>query len=532
MEKKNWSHRVRKESHDYGRIEFHYLKYSGADSDSEFLVSDLGETLEIRNDFESGRLLRTRTDEIDYTVWIPAQSKTVRFDKHERIDTERWETRSGGWSFYPEIKVGITKNIPKNSTVCFTYLKIEDPNAIIYNELQSIGEMESKRYLKSEWFDAKSPNDFWKYFINGDLYDPRTDSKRADKRFKSQQSAMAWWGYFEMLSSETGKKIYSLLQNEIARSIKEDFERNGTWRHGYWSDTMEIHSRFYLDGIHLLVSQYEKTGGKNWLKSASAAMDYFLEHLTDRFENGNVWFLHDSIEGERKHHAHSVIFGKSPQNSLCINTHVQALCVLQKLNVHTENKLYRDHYDLGLKALIQVLEHQPADFWFNQLEKYVLFYENRRSQAKSPYLLGVYSIQRLVMNRLYWKILKKNPRMVYRSGFIERDHSFTQMSKRYHILNVKDLLYLYADDPNETILKYIKGGVNYIKKEFQTKPLEKHLRESPFFIEYQDVLHFYDKLIESVKPEEMEACEESIIKTLGGVSLDYHVEKACATNGN
>ena len=199
--------------------------------------------------------------------------------------------------------------------------------------------------------------------------------------------------------------------------------------------------------------------------------------------------------------------------------------MLQKLNKHDDNEAYRDSYDLGLKALIQLLDHQPANFWFSLLEKYMLFYENRRNVAKSPYMLGIYSVQRLVAHRLYWKIMRKYPRMVYPSGFIERDLSFSEMSKRYHILNVKDLLSLYKDDPNKVILSYIKGGVAYIKTEFKTKSLEKHLTESPFFIEYEDVLYLFGKLVKPVKPEDLESCERSIINTLGGVSLDYHVDK-------
>lgn len=531
-DKKNWSHQVRMDRYEGGDVEFHYVSFKGSRSESEFKISDAGEILEIRDDFGNGKLLRVQVNATKYTIWIPSNPQTVQFDEHERIDSELWKSWGGGWSFYPEIKVQISLNLLKNSSVCFTYLKIEDPGGLIYRELQSIGETESKRYLKSEWFDAKSPSDFWTYFINGNLYDPRSAQNKANKRFRSQQCAFAWWGYFEMLSLQTGKIIYSLLQNEIARSITEDFEKNGTWRHGYWSDSMEIHSRFYLDGIHLLISQYEKTGESRWLKTADSAIHYFLKHFTDRFDNGNIWFLHDSMEGERKHKVSSTLFGKSRQNSLCINTHVQALCVLQKLIDHTDNKTFSEHYNLGLKALIQVLDHQPADLWFNLLEKYVLFYENRRNQANSPFPLGVYSLQRMIMHKLYWKILNKYPRLVYRSGFIERDLSFTEMSKRYHILNVKDLLYLYRDDKNKTIIRYIKGGVDYIKTEYKTKSMDKHLTESPFFIEYQEVLYLYDKLVEPVKSKDQNACEESIINTLGGVSLDYNVEKTVEKHRN
>ncbi|CAN5384631.1 hypothetical protein BH23BAC3_BH23BAC3_24600 [soil metagenome] len=519
----NWLHEVSKEAANQNLVEFHYIRYVGEEIEARYVIHEMGSVVEIRDDFGKGFLLRTKAENKIYTIWIPENPKTIAFDDNERIVTTKWSPVHAGWSFYPEISLHVNGTLGKDESICAIYLKIEDPDAVIFSELQTTDETESKRYLKSEWFDVRNPSDFWNYYINGNIYDPRADSS-IEKKFKSQQCAFAWWGYFEMLSQSTGKKIYSLLQNEVARSVATDFENHGPWQHGYWFESMEIHLRFYLDGVHLMISQYEKSRDTYWLEIAKSAMNYVTDNLTDEFDNGNVWFLHDSIEDKRKHQIHSTIFGKSPHNSLCINTHVQALCVLQRLKAYDDNDKYKKSYDSGLKALLQVLEHQPPQFYFRLLEKYLLYSENRKIETKSSLRKGSISFQRFTLHKLYWKIMKKYPGLVYPCGFIERDLSLGMISRRYHIINIKDLLILYEGDPIEGLLPYIEKGVEFIENDFKIRPLEKYLLESPYFIEYQDILQLYDKLVAKKSSSELENCEKTIINTLGGVSLDSYAK--------
>ena len=51
------------------------------------------------------------------------------------------------------------------------------------------------------------------------------------------------------------------------------------------------------------------------------------------------------------------------------------------------------------------------------------------------------------------------------------------------------------------------------------------LDSSPYYIELIDILYMYDKLIERVKPEEMNSVKEAIYQQTGGYSLDYYASE-------
>jgi hypothetical protein len=275
------------------------------------------------------------------------------------------------------------------------YIVFEDPQGDIFEELQETNEFERRLYRKSDWFYAKTPADLWKYLINGGLYDPRCENS-INKRFKCQQCAFAWWNYFGFLHRKTSKRFYSIMQDEVAFSVLNDMASTGEWGHGYWSDEIETHARFHLDGIHLLISQYKKTSDSVWLQAAEIAMDFVFLNLTDRLDDNSVWFLHDTIEREGKHHFKSTLFGKSPDNSLSINTHVQALTVLYRLNKNVpKKKIYSNMFEKGCRALHLALNHRPAEILYKLMSFWIL---NTKVRKKNPLILN--KIVRAVENRI------------------------------------------------------------------------------------------------------------------------------------
>lgn len=518
--KNSWKHVTRHDVSNDHAIEFHYLTYNGKEAVSTYLIGEEENIIETSEDMDKGFLVRTKNKNTYFTIWIPIKPKVLYFDKNGRIKTYHENDVVGLWSYYPNIKLKVSKTPGNNVSVCASYVKIDDPDAIYFKELSTKHKSENVRYLKSSWFNAHSLSDFWEYFINGDIYDPRTHH-RVGKRFKCQQCAFAWWEYFGFLSLKTGKRIYSLLQDEIARSVIIEFGKNNVWRHGYWHESMEIHSRFYLDGIHLLISQYEKDSNQFWLDKARIAMAYVIENLTDRFDSGNIWFLHDSIENKRKHKIKSTLFGKKSSNSLCINTHLQALCVLQRLIKYEDAEgSHQKIYKLGFNGLIQVLEHQPADFLYKQIENTLLLSGNvdKPDSIKSFLQLAKKSIAR----RLYWKLIKRYPRLVYPGGFTERDLSLSMLSARYHVINMKDLLLLYKHDPNEKFVPYIENGIKFLKNYLNIHTYNKKLSDSLYFIEYLDILKLKTKILDQDDNSEYLELEEKLMESLGAKSLDYY----------
>ena len=169
----------------------------------------------------------------------------------------------------PRIELKILQGVNPGEMAVMPYVILKDPGGTFFDEISSLTDPERRLYRKSDWFYASRPLDIWKYLINGSLYDPRS-KKGIDKRFKCQQCAFAWWNYFSFLHQTTGKKVYSLLQDEIAYSVLLDLSTEGEWGHGFWSEEIETHARFHLDGIHLLISQYEKTEQPHMARSGRA----------------------------------------------------------------------------------------------------------------------------------------------------------------------------------------------------------------------------------------------------------------------
>ncbi len=473
---------------------------------------------------EFGILLRVIYEDRHYTIWLPSSFGQFRFDKHNRFEVTNESSVSYKWDFEKNISLNLLLIGQVGNTGTITYVVMEDSNEHFIRELGTLDDVEKRLYRKTFWFYAKTPSDIWNYLINGSIYDPLTQ-KGIDKRFKCQQCAYAWWSYFGFLLKETGKKIYDVMQDEVAYSVLLDMSEEGEWGHGYWSNDIETHSRFHLDGIHLLISQYEKKGELMWLEAAEKGMSFFIKHLVEQLDDGTPWFLHDTMEQSIKRYFDSTLFGKSSGNSLCINTHVQALSVLHRLSLLLpDKKIYDEMFQNGTRALRRVLDYQPAEKIYKILMFLLINYSKRMSAQSITGKLKnaiIYDIT----PKLYWAVRRWFPRIVHPNGFTERDLSHNFFSDRYHIINIKDFLILYKQVPMPWLRSYIINGVTFIRKFLAEIELEKALSLSTFYIEFIDILYMYDFLIEHVEPEEMNSVEDIIYKHTGGYSLDYYASE-------
>ena len=502
-------------------VKVHYLNVFLEDAPKQINIIDGLTVCHAIESCEFGILLKVNLARSEYTVWLPVAPKVLLFDKHQRIVHSSKPRLFYKWDIYPHLKLDLLQSGRIGEMVVVPYMIQEDPNGQFYDEIKSLTNVEQRCYRKSDWFFAKAPSDIWNYLINGSLYDPRFH-KGIEKQYKCQQCAYSWWNYFGFLFKETEKKVYDILQNEVAFSILLDMSENGEWGHGYHSDELETHSRFHLDGIHLLISQYEKTGDGLWLDAAELGMGFIFSHLVDQLDDGSKWFLHDTIEYSRKHNVKSTLFGKNPGNSLCINTHVQALTVLFRLrHLIPDKKIYSEMFENGARALHRVLDYQPMEPIYRLLMFMLIKYKTTRS---SKFIIGKLGnvLMGLVIPRVYWSVRRKFPRIVYPGGFIERDISRVFFSDRYHITNIKDLLTLYQQEQLPWLRPYIEDGVAFVRKFLDKSDLITALTLSPFYIELIDILYIYDALIEHVTPEEMDSVKEAIYQQSGGYSIDYY----------
>jgi hypothetical protein len=481
---------------------------------------------------EFGILLRIAHGENKFTIWLPAAPVGFCFDKHQRIVASSQLNLSYHWEIFPHLRLVLTRSRDVAETITFPFLVLQDPEGSFYDELRFLNDYERRLYRKTDWFFSRKPSAIWNYLINGSVYDPRS-WKGIDKRFKCQQCAYAWWSYFCFLHEETGKKIYDVLQDEIAYSVLLDMSENGEWGHGYWSDDMETHARFHLDGIHLLISQYEKTRENIWLVAAERGMNFVFSHLTEFINEEDIWFLHDTLERQNSGlHARfkPKIFGKKLESTLCLNTHLQALTVLSRLrHILPENSIYLGMFDKGMRALQKVLDHRTAEFFYRPLMSLII--GNRvnvnkaRNESCSAWDRLKNGLEWRLVQKIYWLLRRKFPRIVFPGGFIERDLNFSFFSEIYHIINLKDLLILYRREPFPWLYPYIKKGFAFEHNYIQKLGLEKALKISPYYIEYIDILCLYDRLIEAVASGVIDSTVQKIFQQTGGYSLDFYASE-------
>ncbi len=502
-------------------LKIHYLRISSEAATKKISFLIAGTICNVLKCSELGILLTVDYENRKYTVWLPSVCDQFRFDKYQRFTVSDEPFLSYQWEFNSCIQLNLLLSGNISEIAIIPYVIMEDPNGQFAEELRTLSEVERCLYRKSDWFFAKTPSDVWNYLINGSIYDPRSH-KGIDKRFKCQQCAYAWWNYFGFLYKETGKKVYDIMQDEIAYSVLLDMSSKGEWGHGYWSDDIETHARFHLDGVHLLISQYEKTDEPMWLEASERGITFVSKHLMEELDDGSMWFLHDTIEHGIHPHFKSTLFGKTPGNSLCINTHVQALTVLYRLShLIPDKKIYSEMFGNGVRALRRVLDYQPGELIYRLLMFMLMKYKTRRSAQSIMGKLRNAS-EGLIIPRIYWSVRRHFPRIVFPCGFTERDLTFSFFSDRYHITNLKDLLTLYQQVPSPWLRSYIKNGFIFIRKFLAKSDLTNALASSPYYIELIDILYMYNKLIENITSEEMDSVKEAIYQQTGGYSLDYY----------
>lgn len=513
--------------HENEGVQFHFIKIHAGDGYQELDLLDDAEISQCHQVSEMGTLLRLVKHGQSFTLWIPPVGiQNLHFDKHKRIDKSKIYPLGKQVEVYPYLKVKVKRPEAEGDIGAFSYVLWEDPNGLFFQELSGFRDIERRHYIKSEWFSVRNPGDVWNYMIDGSVYDPRADRK-IGKRFKCQQCAFALWSYFGLLSFETGKTAYDIVQNEIAFSVLMDMGPNGEWGHGFWSDNIETHARFHLDGVHLLISQYEKTQEPLWLEAAERGISFLIANLSEQLEDGSFWFLHDTIEHQDKRcHFKSSLFGKSLGNSFCINTHVQALTVLSRLRRYPSNKHnYREMYEKGAKALQKVLAHQPGDWVFRILLPRIvrnITWLDRRSNVKRM----VRGMEIRVLIELYWKCRQLYPRIVQPGGFTERDLTLAFFSHSYHVSNMKDFLTLYCQEQVPWLREYIENGTKFAWDFAKQMGIKNALKSGVHYVELIDVLSLFNKLVWPKFEDQVNFLEKEILKEKGGYSLDWCMLKS------
>jgi len=452
------------------------------------------------------------------TVWIPRAPFVAQFGPHGRIDlcrtTTTWkisDTDGGG-------QLTVDVDSEGESEICVTVVILPEQGLDFAQEIQIVSRLTHPTLLKSDWFEVRKPDDLWDFLINGDVYDPRPSRPTGD-RFRCQQCAFSWWTYLQKLHDETSLNLFRLLARELAWSVRADFLTRGEWSHGFWCEPPETHLRFVLDGVQLMLSEGEASGESDWVVDAERVMESVILNYTDSLENDGLWFLHDSLELEDPTQVTTLTtLGATPGNTLCLNTHVQALSVLYRLRLRggsEREELFEGAYRRGLAALERILKLHPAELLYKLLGRLVLPAVTAKNRPGVSARLRRIFVFRF-LRKTYWLARQRYPRMVYPNGFIERDMSSSMLADDYHVLNLKDLLILQYQDPQDWLQPIIDRGLSFLRG----MDLRLALDRSSLFVESVEVVRMGGGLSGNESTSDVDTVESIVREVARGVSLD------------
>jgi len=356
---------------------------------------------------------------------------------------------------------------------CLSGENIEFPLILInpdyIKELTDFSFTEKLEVKKGSWFHYKGFRTIWKYLINGRIYDPRNEP--LGKRWECQQCGHTLYYHTSFLYKKTEKKIYEFLRNIIAWSVLLSLPEDGCWKHGHWTDTMECHTRFQADGVHLILNHYENTGISLFLKKAESAMNYLIS-ISEKVGDDYIWFMHDTLETDKENNHlfyrrafKTKSFNKSMTNTLCLNTHLWTMSALYRLKKSMPEEKYDVILKKAMKATKMLLKAEPGTLFYS------FIYHTRdlmlKLQPEKKNMITIY-IQKIFdhfLIKIILPLLKKFfPRILMPDGYIERDLSFAHLSDFYHMQNLKDLIVIYHYTNDQYLLEVIERGIHMTLK--------------------------------------------------------------------
>lgn len=489
-------------------IEIRFLRWTPEDRNASASFNFAANSSGFFSDERMGTMLTGGVDSEAPMLWLPRGIVVGRTDRNGRLKTVDDGVVESWWELDEVPKFHLRSAATQDVTVYLPMVAFVEDTPVSRADLFELSDVELQRYLKSDWFDASSPADLWKYFVDGSVYDPR-DTGRG--RFRCQQCAFAWWSYLMALHRRSAKTLYRTLARAVAWSVRVGLGSDGGWRHGFWNEEPEVHSRMLWDGVRLLLSEHQRAPHKDLLATAEVATEFAVENLTEELDGGRLWFLHDSDEGSRPLRVPEPVLGRSGKNSLCLNTHIQALCVLAQVQRITDDGRFWKEYRRGLQALEAVLGLAcgtgPLTFVDRMLPAILSW--------KVPHGFGE-RVLRFIAYRVlvggYWWARRRTRCLVFPSGYIDRDLGRTMLADEYHVVNLKDLNELHSLDPHPWMEKAIADGIQFAA----SLDFERSLERNPIWAEWADVLEVTD-LDSDVDSGKVEA---SIAKVLGGKPLD------------
>lgn len=451
------------------------------------------EQFELRLDFDGLKLdkhdtgyVGTSEKQNNTLFWLPKEPVCRTYDEHGRIVTA--EQRQFTVAEDQELSLKVLCKCKKRTEFCILWFSTDADR--ISNELVVRDLFEDARVTKisPRVFEYRRMDDFWKYMINAAVYKPGHDDDKPSVR--SEHTAFSLYFYCKYLYDRSGKRIYSIIRDMIGYCVLLGQQEDGRFVNGCWSELMETHTVFVVSGAFVLIDCFERTGSKVFAEKAAAAADYLVNNA-DRFSDETEWFLHDSLElnaeDVRKYYdpmIKSNAFGKSASNTLCLNSHLYTLTLLDRLSRFDGYDKYNEHAIEGLRAFRMVCGQKPASFAYSAI------YGARDFFAALSVKLPLKATARLaekydsfLRKGFLLKFKNNHPRLLMPNGYTERDLTHTVITDDYHLINLRDMLKVYANRRERPLGEIVERTMRYTMKSSIVDRYGKYNRKATIVLE-------------------------------------------------
>ncbi len=413
-----------------------------------------------------GWLLRpTRPDLVTY--WIPRPPIFRARDSQGRILSEEVASLT---SFVPTA-AGTTLGIASRGGFdldCVIWCLPPEASELVDNLLRPVVLEQQPIFMLSSHTSFRGPADLYAVLIHGQAYENRFDFVRKRKVWSELEAYSAYLA-LHGLEAATQKKLYRLLKRQLVCSVIARQAQDGGWHHGEWTDFMESHYRFHNAAMLLLEGALEEEPDdlvRNALRSAASTMS----RCTDQTDLG-LWFLHDSLEKSFEQTEKwgipwvpSRTLGKSLTTKMVLNSHLDAIVVMDRYREVTGDEQYTAQVESALGMTRKLLALRPAEWLYRSL--YWAIGLTLLPEANARRLpLALRAVKRLARERLIpWLpgLKRRFPRMVMPGGLIERHLSSLHFGVNYHSVNLMDLARVWRRFPQEDFRGVVGGAIDAV----------------------------------------------------------------------
>jgi len=326
---------------------------------------------------------------------------------------------------------------------------------------------EQRYFLWGSHTSLKSFSDMYRHYVHGAIYESRFSWPHR-RRIYSENDAHALRVVVSGLFKMNKGQIYQLQSDQILSAVIRRQGEDGGWRHGEWTNSNEVHFRLHCSALHLLADEFEAHRNLEIRSSLERGIAFLVDHV-EKLDVG-AWILHDELENSVDAmsaapfgYVSSRAFGKGRSNMLVLNSHLDALVIIQRYQDLVGENVYENLVDEGIAAALCVLNAAPAtpiySMLFKCLELTLITSQNSKNLSWPIWKLRS-KVAKYAPRVLPW-IKSLYPRIVMPNGYVDRDLSLQVWAHEYLGINAMDLARAARAFNNNRMLEVAENALHF-----------------------------------------------------------------------